>query len=138
MILPAEVQASVKEFLGTMVDPVTVKLYAKAGEESSETMRSLWQELAGLSEKLVLDVRDEVPANMTSASMEGAVTELWADGAFTGIRYLGLPAGHEFGPLVQTLVDLSTHVEPEVSSETAAWLKGLEQELRLQVFVTPT
>ena len=138
MILPEDVQASVREYFQAMTNPVAVNLYVKPGEESSETMRGLWQELGELTDKLELQVHEEVPARMAPENMEGAVSDLWVDGVFTGVTYLGIPAGHEFGPLIQTLVELSTHAEPQVSPTTAAWLAKLDRPLRLQVFVTPT
>ena len=138
MLLPEDVQASVRDNFHAMETPVTIRLYVKPGEESSETMHTLWQELGQLTDKLVLDVQEEVPTRMTAEDMEGAVSELWVDQAFTGVSYLGIPSGHEFGPLIQTLVELSNHVEPTVSPASEAWLNQLNEPLHLQVFVTPT
>ena len=56
------------------------------------------------------------------------------DGA---IRFLGLPAGYEFSTLVADIVDVSTG-NIALSEATQEELRGLEQDLHLQVFVTPT
>jgi alkyl hydroperoxide reductase subunit AhpF len=67
-----------------------------------------------------------------------------ADGALhgqglrdTGIRFFGIPAGHEFSSLVDAVVAAS-RAEPKLAPPTAAWLSALDRPLHLQVFVTPT
>lgn len=138
MLLSADVQTSVKEYLSAMVDPVTVALYTKSGEVSSDTMVELWQEVSALTDKLQVQIRPGVPEGMTSESMEGVVSELWQEDRFTGVRYLGIASGHEFGPLMQTLVELSTHRQPEVTSEAQEWIGQVQVPVKLQVFVTAT
>lgn len=137
-LLPLDVQKSVKEVLGTMTDPVTVRLYVKPSEVSSDTMKELWEDIQGLSDKVVVEIRDTVPEGMTVDAMEGAVTEFWQGDEFTGIRYLGIASGHEFGPMVETLTELSTQKAPTLSAEAEGWLSSLTERLHLQVFVTPT
>lgn len=138
MLLSSDVQASVKQVLDTLSDPVTVKLYLKADEPSSTTMKDLWEELQTLSPKLMVETASGRPPGMASEEMEGVVSEVWYGGRFTGIRYLGIPSGYEFGPLIETLAEVSRNEAPSVSPDLAAWLKGLQKPLHFQVFVTPT
>ena len=53
------------------------------------------------------------------------------------IRFLGLPAGYEFSTLIADIVDVSTGTVA-LSEATQTELRGLEQDLHLQVSVTPT
>jgi alkyl hydroperoxide reductase subunit AhpF len=53
------------------------------------------------------------------------------------VRFLGLPAGYEFSTLVADIIDVSTG-KVGLSESTQAELRGLERDLHLQVFVTPT
>jgi hypothetical protein len=53
------------------------------------------------------------------------------------VRFLGLPAGYEFSTLVADIIDVSTG-KVGLSETTQAELRGLERDLHLQVFVTPT
>lgn len=138
MLLPAEVQESVKQALSSMTEPVTVKFYTKPGDEASNTMRDLWQEIRAVSPKLLVEEAESVPPGMDATAMEGAVSELWRGGAFTGIRYLGIPSGYEFGPMIETIGEVSRGVAPEVSAPVAEWLRTLDKPLHFQVFVTPT
>ncbi len=138
MLLPQDVAQSVKETLATMPEPVTVKLFLKPGDESSITMKQLWEEIRPLAPNLVVEEHESVPVGMASEQMEGAVSELWLGGDFTGIRYLGVPSGYEFGPMIETLAEVSRKTQPEVSHSVAEWLGALDKPLHLEVFVTPT
>lgn len=137
-MLPSEVQESVKQALAGMTEPVTVKLFVKPGDASSETMRALWGEIQATAPKLFVEESESIPPGMDASSMEGAVSELWRGGEFTGVRYLGIPSGYEFGPLIETVGEVSRGDAPEVSAPVVDWLKKLEKPLHFQVFVTPT
>ncbi|MBI4928736.1 MAG: thioredoxin family protein, partial [Anaerolineae bacterium] len=54
-----------------------------------------------------------------------------------GIRFKGIPSGHEFTSLVNTLLIVSRR-ESGLSADTRQFLKELTQPIHLQVFVTPT
>ena len=54
-----------------------------------------------------------------------------------GIRYLGIPSGHEFSTLIQDLILVSGR-DSQLSPQVRTYLKALTKPLHLQVFVTPT
>ena len=54
-----------------------------------------------------------------------------------GVRFAGIPSGHEFSTLIHDLILVSGR-DSGLSPETRAFLKGLEKPVHLQVFVTPT
>jgi glutaredoxin-like protein len=54
-----------------------------------------------------------------------------------GIRYKGIPAGHEFTSLINDILLVSQR-SSNLSDETKAFLRGLDQPVHLMVFVTPT
>lgn len=138
MLLNAEIQESVKQAWAGMTEPVMVKLFLKSGEESSQTMQELWNELSTLSPMLAIEESTQSPSGMTPQEMEGAVSEIWRGGQFTGVRYLGIPSGHEFGPFIETLLEVSQGAEPGLTADASTWLQALKDPLHLQVFVTPT
>lgn len=115
------------------------------------------RELATLSDKLEVVVHD-VQAEPDLAEQYGVrgllpaiMLEPVSDEAAAGggggeatqapthgtVRFLGLPAGYEFSTLIADIVDVSTGAVG-LSETTQAELRGLEQDLHLQVFVTPT
>jgi alkyl hydroperoxide reductase subunit AhpF len=101
--------------------------------------REILEELEGLSDKLHLEVKDfirdeaqarelgisRIPAFVLSGQNKGRV------------RYLGIPAGYEFSSVVEDLIDVSTGT-PDLQESTHQALEGLQQDLHIQVFVTPT
>jgi len=54
-----------------------------------------------------------------------------------GVRYAGIPSGHEFSSLIHDLVLVSGR-DSGLSEETRQFLSSLDQPVLLQVFVTPT
>jgi alkyl hydroperoxide reductase subunit F len=59
------------------------------------------------------------------------------DGYDAGVRYDGLPLGYELGSLVGAIVEAGRG-EPSLRPDSRAALDELDQELALEVFVTPT
>jgi alkyl hydroperoxide reductase subunit AhpF len=54
-----------------------------------------------------------------------------------GVRFAGIPSGHEFASLVHDLVLVSSR-DSGLDPLTRDFLKNLTSPLHLQVFVTPT
>ncbi len=101
--------------------------------------RELLEELTDLSDHLTLAVKDFV-ADREEAERMGIerIPAFVIQGQNKGtMRYAGIPAGYEFATLIEDLIDASTG-EVEVSEKTADLLSQVEEDLRIQVFVTPT
>jgi len=145
-LLPPEVAEQVKDFFGKLQHPVAVLLFTSSqGCEYCAEARQLLEEVVELSPLLELRVHDseseadlaahyrvsgKVPAIIIAAKDGGQMTDY-------GIRFLGLPSGHEFGTLVQDILIVSSR-DSGLSPATREYLKSLEKPLHLQVFVTPT
>ena len=140
-LMTDDVKAEVQQFLDGLDKPVTVNVHPVAGNPASDAVEELWRDLSAINPKVVVAVKAERPqplAPETADDLESAVTTFSVDGDDTGIRYLGFPGGHEFGPMLQTLRDLSTDTPPELSAAARDYLSQLKQPLHLEVFVTPT
>ena len=149
LISPKDQQSLQELFTKELQNDVTVTYFTQResalivpGQEDCaycEDTRELLEEVTGLSEKLHLDVkefaRDEqeaqdlgitrVPAFILSGQAKGKV------------RYFGIPAGYEFSTLIESLVDVSRGTTG-LSEKTRTALAGVDQDLHIQVFVTPT
>lgn len=109
----------------------------------SETQQLL-EEVISLSEKLSIEAFD-VEENATVAAQYGidrtpAFVVAALDGEQVtdyGIRFSGIPAGHEFTSLINDLLMVSRR-DSGLAPQTRAFLDELKQPLLLQVFVTPT
>jgi glutaredoxin-like protein len=89
--------------------------------------------VAGLGERVTLRVTDEPELGV---ELFPAICVL-ADGEDTRIRYYGLPWGFEVASIVGAVIEAG-RVESSLSAETLALLGSLEQDVELEVFVTPT
>ncbi len=101
--------------------------------------RDLLEEVTALSEKLHLEMRDFVRDKQEADSL--GVTRIPAfvlQGRAKGsVRYFGIPAGYEFSTLIEDLIDVSRGTT-NLSDKTRETLATVEQDLHIQVFVTPT
>src|SRR5215831_7014221 len=100
--------------------------------------RALLEEVVALSEKLHLEVY-EVSANGDPEHNVERIPALVmsADGVHGKVRYFGLPSGYEFSVLIGSILDVSK-AQADLSDETMEVLNGLDKDLQIQVFVTPT
>jgi glutaredoxin-like protein len=101
--------------------------------------RDLLEEVTALSEKLHLETKDVVRDKQEADSL--GVTRIPAfvlQGRAKGkVRYFGIPAGYEFSTLIEDLIDVSKGTT-NLSDTTREALATVDQDLHIQVFVTPT
>jgi glutaredoxin-like protein len=101
--------------------------------------RELLEELAGISEKLHVTVKDFVRDEQEAQNL--SITRIPAfivQGHTKGqVRYFGVPAGYEFSTLVEDLIDVSKGTT-NLSEKTLQTLATIDQDVHIQVFVTPT
>ncbi len=53
------------------------------------------------------------------------------------VYYYGIMSGYEFGSLIEDIIDLSTD-DVHLEDETVKFLEKIKDDVRMQVFVTPT
>jgi alkyl hydroperoxide reductase subunit AhpF len=140
-IFRPEDEARVRELLDELERPVEL-LVALGPEETplpgardidfgAETQRVVG-ELAALSGKVTWRAEDE-PAGFDRYP---AVAVL-PDGEDVGIRYYGLPWGYELSSLIGAVLEAGRR-KSSLAPESLERLAGLEQDLAIDVFVTPT
>ncbi len=89
--------------------------------------------VAGLGERVTLRATDEPELGVERFP---AICVL-AGGEDARIRYYGLPWGFEVASIVGAVIEAG-RIESSLSAETLALLGALEQDVELEVFVTPT
>ena len=144
-LLNEEIQTQVSEAFGKLQEPVHVLFFGNKEQcEYCDDTRQLLEEVTGLSEKLNLSVFDieadaVVAANYNVERTPGLVIAAEGeDGPIDyGIRYAGIPSGHEFSSLIQDLILVSGR-NSGLNENTREFLAGLTEPVLLQVFVTPT
>ena len=101
--------------------------------------RQLMEEITELSDKITLEeydfVADEDAVKRYSIDKIPA-TVVKGDKDY-GIRFFGIPAGYEFGTLIEDIIMVSKG-DSGLEPETRLALATLNEPVHLQVFVTPT
>ncbi len=120
----------------------TVKLHFFHADncEYCELEGQLLDELATLSDKIVVEryEKDSEQGKVWNIEFAPALVLTLDDNVDRGVRFYGIPSGHEFGTLVQDIVTFGKGAKPELSQETIEKLQSLDKPVRISVFVTPT
>ena len=53
------------------------------------------------------------------------------------MRFFGLPSGYEFASLIEDIIDVGAG-SSDLPADTVEALRGLQKDVHIQVFVTPT
>jgi glutaredoxin-like protein len=147
-LLDDRVRKQVQSALAGLERPVRMVMFTQGEGGALECQyctetRGLAQEVASLSDKLSVDVKD-FQADETLARAYGVdkipAIVLGTDGGDPGssrVRFFGIPAGYEFSSLLEAIrmVSSGTH---GLSDETMAAIARLKDPVHIQVFVTPT
>jgi glutaredoxin-like protein len=154
LLLNDSIREQVKDvFDAQLKQPVEVLFFGSDSEEKcaycNET-RQLVEEVTGISDKLHLSAFDldkdaqtahtyyvdKVPT-LVIAGRDGNGSTNQAALTDYGIRFVGMPSGHEFTSLIHSLILVSGR-DSGLKPQTREFLKELKQPIHLQVFVTPT
>ncbi len=144
-ILNDNVVEQVRNAFKQLRGPVGVLFFGtENGCEYCPDTRQLLEEVVVLSDKLSLSIydleRDAETASQYRVNKAPAVVITGWDGKQMvdyGIRFYGIPAGHEFSALIQALI-LVSEGDSGLQPETRKYLRELDQPVHLQVFSTPT
>jgi glutaredoxin-like protein len=99
----------------------------------------LAREVASLSPKMSVEVLDFVADKEKAAQYRiDKIPAIAVVGQKDyNIRYFGIPAGYEFTPLIESVVDVSRGATA-LSETSKQRLKSVDKDVHIQVFVTPT
>ena len=147
-LMDDKVRKQVQTALADMQHPVRMIMFTQGEggalecEYCGET-RSLAEEVAALSDKITLEVRD-FQGDAELAQKYGVdkipALVLLADGeppTDHGVKLYGVPAGYEFSTFIEDLRMLGSG-QVTLSAETREALGRLTKPVHIQVFVTPT
>ena len=140
-LISDEVAGQLQAEFSALVHPVRLAVFSQAlADPSSEQVRRLVEELAALHPRISAEsfnfVLDKEKAESLSVARIPAIAVMGAEKDY-GIRFYGLPAGYEFGTLVDAILDVSSG-DSGLGDETREALGQLEQDVHVQVFSTPT
>lgn len=121
---------------------VYVELFVDPDDEWSRAAEELLTEVVGVMPDLLhAEIRQRREHNLlaTLYGVQAAPTFIICDHKRddSGIRFVGLPSGYEFAVLIEALLDVSAS-RVRISDKSLNYIRNLEREITLEVFVTPT
>ena len=144
-LLSDPIKKQLQEAFTNLQNPVEIVYFGseKACGYCNET-RQLLEEVVELSDKLGLTVYDleQNPIEAKQYKIDKApgfniMAKVGIELVDFGIRFYGIPSGHEFTSLINDLVMVSGR-DAHLAPATVEYLKGLTKPIHLQVFTTPT
>jgi len=128
-VLTKEILQALKGYTESMQKNVT--FVVQTGEHSKRAeLVSFLSDIAGVSDKLNVEERD------TQGQLRSAISFLLeADGQDTGIRFSGIPGGHEFNSLIIAILHASG-TELKVDDSVKSIVKAVKDELNFEVFIS--
>jgi glutaredoxin-like protein len=141
MLLGPKEQKMVTDRFEALDGPVRLVVFTQEVEcEYCRDTRELIEQLAQLSPgKVTAEVfnfqLDKHKADEYGVDKIPALAVLGAKDY--GIRYYGIPAGYEFGALIDDIVDVSSG-NSGLSDQSRTAIATLQDDVHLQVFTTPT
>ena len=144
-LLNADVIKQIEDAFAPMKEAVQIMYFGqKEGCDYCADTRQLIEEVVEISDKLSLEIYDldddadvaekfnvdKAPGIVIAGKNGDTVSDY-------GIRYAGIPSGHEFTSLIQDILLVSGR-DSGLTQETRDFLKELTEPVLLQVFVTPT
>ena len=98
--LDADTRAALAPVLGRFTNPITLRLYDDHSDLAREDAEMI-KELAGLSDKVSYEVVDSVPGK------EHTIAILNDKKEETGLRFHGVPGGHEFNSFILAMYNVA-------------------------------
>ncbi|MDN5351834.1 MAG: hypothetical protein PWQ12_753 [Clostridiales bacterium] len=139
-LLNEQLQGQLKEVFSEMKNDVTIAVFTQKGAcYSCEETVSFMEEVEALSDKIhleKLDIEaDSERAKEYNVTMTPSIVLLDADKKYVGVKFNGIPAGHEINSFIPGLIEVSGAGEalPENYLEQ---LNALTKPVNIKVFVT--
>ena len=131
-MLDNTLKTQLKAYLERIVQPVTLSASLDDGDKSRE-MRGLLEDIAALSGgRVTLETASAAAAGVHVPSFTVGRT---AAAGSAGIRFAGIPLGHEFTSLVLALLQTGGH-PPKVAPELIDQIRALPGEYRFQTYIS--
>ena len=108
----------------------------------TKDIRELLSELVAISPKLSMEYvdapSDEQRKSLGMSADEGGPITVISGAARGKVRFVGVPAGHEFPSLVKAIIDVSRGMSEALTAASRAMLQHIERPVHIRVFFTPT
>ncbi|RNF84151.1 alkyl hydroperoxide reductase subunit F [Montanilutibacter psychrotolerans] len=124
-MLDANLKTQLQAYLEKLVQPIELVASLDDGEKSRE-LGALLEQIAALSPKITLAHRDDADTRKPSFAINRVGSDI-------GVRFAGIPMGHEFTSLVLALLQVGGHPSRE-SQELIEQVRNLDGDYRFETY----
>ena len=125
-MLDSTLKAQLQQYLGLLRQPIRLIASVDQSQASADTL-DLLNTIVELSDKVILDVNGH---DVRKPSFLVA-----REGSDSGVRFAGLPLGHEFTSLVLALLWTGGH-PPKVDAAVLDSIRAIDRDLSFEVFMS--
>ena len=126
-MLDANLKQQLSTYLQNVTQPIEITANVDDGAKSAE-MLALLNDIAGLTDKITLFQTRDAAVRTPSFALTRA-------GADMGVRFAGIPMGHEFTSLVLALLQVGGH-PPKLDNDVTAQIKALDGDFRFETYMS--
>ncbi len=126
-MLDANIKTQLKAYFEKLTQPIEITASVDSGDKSRELLELL-NDLKSLSAHITVQQSDDVTQRTPSFSLN-------SPGKNLGIRFAGLPMGHEFTSLVLALLQVGGH-PPKAEPEIIEQIRNLEGEFNFETYIS--
>jgi glutaredoxin-like protein len=134
-----DVSNQIKDIFKGMVNPITIKLYVDGNCDTCQETKQLLSETAELSDKINLDIIELADAgdDLVTYGIERTPAFIFLDdkGNYRGVKFNGIPAGHEINSFISAIMEMSG-VEFKFSDKVLERIAKINKPVDIKVFVT--
>lgn len=135
-----EIKSQLKEVFQDMKEDVTLALFTQDGEcNTCPETEGFLKEIEGLSEKIHLKqfnmLKDSEQAKEWNVLMTPSIVLLDSKETYKGLKFNGIPAGHEINSFVPALLEMSG-AGGDLPDDLQKRLDGIKNPVNIKVFVT--
>lgn len=142
MFLNEEVQKQIREFIGVIERKVTIVLFTKEEPcDLCEETKQLIYEVKALNDKIEIVEKDFIKdvddVKKYHIEMVPSFVLLDHEGTYKGVKFNGIPAGHEINAFLTALIEMSG-VDFKLDPYLIERITKINKPVNIKVFVTLT
>ena len=136
-----DLSKQVRDIFKDMPNEITIALFVDEanGCESCNETKGYMDEVADLGDKINLEVfdvnRDKDKAQAYNVEMVPSIVLLDSNKDYHGVKFNGIPAGHEINSFIPALLETSGLVS-DVPEPMKSQIEGIDKDVNIKVFVT--
>jgi glutaredoxin-like protein len=135
-----ELSTQLKGIFADMPKEMTIALFTdETGCETCEDTKAYMEEVEELGDKINLKVydinKDSDLAKEYNVVMVPSIVMLDAEGTYKGVKFNGIPAGHEINSFIPAILE-TAGMESEVPEPLKSQIEAIDKKVNIKVFIT--